>query len=597
MMLPYFPEIYPGELLYSVLGRLKCHTGTLSPKGLLIDIFGSRNVRAGVFLQTNLGRLAANIPPSRGLSARRLALETSLLPYFTAYQPQEIRDWALAALSGDNVDSDAVHVRLGLAASNVRLPSVLRYCSVCRTEMLQKPRELYWRRDHQLPGVLVCPIHGTPLSDSVVEVAHVEPNEFIAPDLDNCSANPALPIWARHAKTVRLLQEIAQASASLLSAPPESRALQSWGEEIQLSLKARGFGRGNAYIDQVALREAYLAHFAPIMDILPDAMPGDWLEDITRKHRKAFSPLHHVLIWLLIEIHSTVSTGNPFGPGPWPCRNPLVEHFGQPVITNCKLHEEGGKIIGVFRCSCGYAFSTAPEPASRTRILDFGPLFKARLCELVEAGSSLRGAARELHVDSNTVLRYVSLFGLNTSWKARPARPKLPRIERETMRAAWTGGHVASPNLTRRQLCRKLPAVYAWLYRNDHDWLNVQPPLGIIPISNKPRLDWPAIDAATAETLRLESARLRAQNPPQQITRLGIERFLGQRGWLEKRLHKLPQCVAVLAELTESVEDFQFRRVIWATGSCRTGDFQFKYGGYVDWPACQTNAPRRSKIS
>ncbi len=31
-MLTYFPEIYPGELLYSVLGRLRCHGGILSPK-------------------------------------------------------------------------------------------------------------------------------------------------------------------------------------------------------------------------------------------------------------------------------------------------------------------------------------------------------------------------------------------------------------------------------------------------------------------------------------------------------------------------------------------------------------------------------------
>lgn len=53
-------------------------------------------------------------------------------------------------------------------------------------------------------------------------------------------------------------------------------------------------------------------------------------------------------------------------------------------------------------------------------------------------------------------------------------------------------------------------------------------------------------------------------DPPQQITRLALERALGQRGWLEKRLQKLPLCVAVLARLTESVEDFQCRRVIWA---------------------------------
>src|ERR1039457_1662310 len=76
-MLTYFPEIYPGELLYSTLGRLRCHSGILSPKLLLDDVFNSCNVRAGVFLQAKLGQLAANIPPSRGLTAQVLALETT----------------------------------------------------------------------------------------------------------------------------------------------------------------------------------------------------------------------------------------------------------------------------------------------------------------------------------------------------------------------------------------------------------------------------------------------------------------------------------------------------------------------------------------
>ena len=62
----------------------------------------------------------------------------------------------------------------------------------------------------------------------------------------------------------------------------------------------------------------------------------------------------------------------------------------------------------------------------------------------------------------------------------------------------------------------------------------------------------------------LTKPRLRTATPPQQITRLALERALGQPGWLEKRLNKLPLCVAALAQVTENVEDFQCRRVIWA---------------------------------
>ncbi len=563
-MLTYFPEIYPGELLYSVLGRLRCHGGILSPKLLLNDAFNNRNVRAGVFLQTNLGRLATNIPQLLGLTAQQLALENTLLPYLTSYQPEEIRNLALDSLCADDGDAGAVHVRLGLVASNVRLPSVLRYCFDCRTEMLLERGELYWRRDHQLPGVLVCPNHGVPLVESRVNIAHTRQHEFIGADEENCPPNPPFPLWAGLANVVGLLQKIAEASAAVLSTPPSPRSLQTWGGEIKVGLQLRGFFLGKVRMNERALREAYLEYFAPILEILPAAAPGDWLGAITRVHRKTFAPLRHILIRLLIESLPLANVSNPFGTGPWPCRNPLAGHYDQPVIIDCKLHREGDKAIGVFRCSCGYEFSTAPESSGRAKILNLSPKFETRLRELVSSGSSLRGAARELHVDPNTVLRYVALLGLETPWKLRPERVKLPSIDREAMRAAWTSGYASSPNLTRQKLRRRNPAVYAWLYRNDRDWLDRQLPAASRHAPNKPLLDWRAIDLEMAQTLRHRAAQLRTFIPPQQITRLALERALGQPGWLEKRMRKLTRCAAVLSEVVESVEEFQCRRVIWA---------------------------------
>lgn len=570
-MLTYFPEIYPGELLYSLLGRLKCHSAILSPKLLLDDAFGNRNVRAGAFLQSNLGWLAANIPQSFDLPAQRLAMETTLLPYLTAYQPEEIRNWALLSLCEENRKSIAVHARLGLVAGSVRLPSVLRYCVACRTEMLQERGELYWRRDHQLPGVLVCPRHGSPLFDSDVSLALQGQHEFHSADERNCPANPPVPGWTGQPEAVRLLREIAERSAALLANPPSACSLLTWGREIQSALRTRGLGRGSMTIDQGALREAYLAHYDPILNILPDAVPDDWLEAIARKHRKAFAPLRHVLIWLLIDSLPIARDKNPFGAGPWPCRNPLADHCGRPVIADCKPHKESGEIIGVFRCSCGYAFSTSLEQWHHPKILDLSPLFETRLRELVDGGASQRRIAKELKVNSNTVVRYASRFGLKTLWKRRSLRSKLPAIAREEMRAAWINGHKSALNLSRQRLRRKCPAVYAWLYRNDREWLALQPPAPVKHIPNKPRLNWPSIDSEMAHTIRKKATQLRAIDPPEQITRLALESALGQRGWLEKRQYKLPHCAVALNEMTETLEDFQCRRVIWAAEDLQKG--------------------------
>lgn len=314
----------------------------------------------------------------------------------------------------------------------------------------------------------------------------------------------------------------------LLFTPPSGRSLEQWGEEIQRDIRLRGFSRGSTQIDQRALHDAFLTRFTPILRILPEAAPGDWLEAIVRKHRKAVAPLHHILVRLLINSLPLSRASNPFGIGPWPCRNQLAEHFGRSVITDCKLHKDGGKTIGVFRCSCGHAFSTASEPNSRMRILDFGPLFEAALLKLVADGCSLRGAARELSVDPNTILRYVALLGLKTPWKARSMPSRLKPIEREDMRSAWENELAMAPNSTRQQLRRRIPAVYAWLYRNDRDWLNTQLPSGFRHNRRKPRKDWQSIDTSMAQTLRQEAARLRQLSPPQQITKLTLERALGR---------------------------------------------------------------------
>lgn len=568
-MLTYLPALRPEELLYSLLARTYRHSGWRSPKLALEEFFGHRNVRAGVFLQTELNRLAARLPSRRRLTPERLARDSTLLPYLTAFSTPEVRGWALNVLTGEKGDADALYIRLGLVAGTVSLPTKLRYCSACRTEMLEQYGELYWRRDHQLPGVLVCPTHAVPLADSRAILAYSGQHEFIAADEENCPAYLKSPSWSDRAAVVARLQEIAKASVALLVASPTPRPLQSWSREYRTALRARGFGRGNSHIDQSALLDAYYAHFDAVIDVLPEAVPDGWLEAITRKHRQAFAPLRHILIRQLIDSRPLVPEAHPFGFGPWSCCNPLADHYGRPVITECLIHAEKKKIIGVFRCTCGYAFCRATEPGSRPRILGLGPLFESRLRTLVGTGASLRGTSKALQVDSRTVLRYVARLGLTTPWKALPKQVKLPPTDRMAMRARWNHAYAAEPNLTRKELRMRMPAVYMWLYRYDRDWLASQPPLATPSRCKRARINWADVDAKTAEFLRGEAEKLLAHAPPVPVTRAALERALGRRGWLEKRLHKLPLCATVLDEVTENEEAFQCRRVAWADAELR----------------------------
>jgi hypothetical protein len=367
---------------------------------------------------------------------------------------------------------------------------------------------------------------------------------------------------------VKLLTGISKVSAGLLINPPPPRPFFEQGEQIRDLLRARGLDRGRCRIDQSALTEKFLNLFGPILNVLPEAAPDQWLVQIARKHRSPFAPLRHVLINRLIETLPPRMASNPFGTGPWPCRNQLAHHFGEPVISEFELRVSGSKTTGIFRCSCGYAFSVAPERGSVARIIARGPLFESRLRELVASETNLAGIAKSLHVTPGGVKHHISRLGLKVPWKLSSKGDKAPRIDREAMRSAWVGEHIAAPKLTRTQLRRKISKVFDWLYRYDRDWLKMQPPAPITRGTNKPQRDRRSIDVETAETIKLEAARLRAQDPPQRVTRPALERALGTRGQLS-RVHDLPLCAKALIEVLESVGQFQRRRIIWAAEKLR----------------------------
>ncbi|OQS31315.1 hypothetical protein B0T40_22655 [Chromobacterium haemolyticum] len=122
-MLAYFPQIYPDELLYSVLARYHRHTGSTSPKQTLDDLFGDRHVIARPDLPGHLELLVQRIPASRDLSRVRVIMELTLYPYFLAFADGVRRGYARQAMEARG--TSGLYLKLGLAASRVPVVNVL----------------------------------------------------------------------------------------------------------------------------------------------------------------------------------------------------------------------------------------------------------------------------------------------------------------------------------------------------------------------------------------------------------------------------------------------------------------------------------------
>ncbi|MDO8775302.1 MAG: TniQ family protein, partial [Burkholderiaceae bacterium] len=99
-MLAYFPKVYPGELLYSVLARYHLHVGTPGPMHTLDALFGNRKVISTFDLPGHLQSLADRIPPDCDLSVDRVIDTLTLFSYFTAFEPPALQEKVRGAMRG-----------------------------------------------------------------------------------------------------------------------------------------------------------------------------------------------------------------------------------------------------------------------------------------------------------------------------------------------------------------------------------------------------------------------------------------------------------------------------------------------------------------
>lgn len=511
-------------------------------------LFGNRKVIATFDLPGHLQLLADQIPSDRGLSVDRIIDTLTLFPYFTAFEPPALHEVVRDAMRAGT--SDGLHVRLGLSAFRIRRNQCLRFCPECAVGMQSTHGELWWRRDHQLPGVLVCPEHACLLLDSTVSFSQFSRHEFVAATPKNCPSHapPVAPVV--DCECLAHLHRVARLSADLLLSPPAARTLSRWTTFYRSQVLEVGLAKSISTMDQHRFAVEFRNFYGRALDLLPSVMDGgdfagDWLASMVRKHRKANHPLYHVLLQDFLAQRARPSS--PFGGGPWPCINPLAKHRLHFPIKRFTQRRNHGNRVGVFSCVCGYVYTRCLNSQTGTlglpRFLHYGPLLEPVLCQLVMANAGLREVGRSLGLEPKTVVRLARELGIAVSWKSTLI-DKRPRVRPKVMAQCVPPSSLISPAISETR---------------DN--------------ANRIRCDWPEIDAAWAAKLNKWIGIVYAETPPVRITVAELERRVGVRGWLLKRRHRLPQTMAFLARVVETTEAFQLRRIHWAiTELERCGD-------------------------
>jgi hypothetical protein len=302
-----------------------------------------------------------------------------------------------------------------------------------------------------------------------------------------------------------------------------------------------------------------------------------------RKHRKVFHPIRHLLIirFLFQDISTffdDVKDDKTFGEGAWTCFNSASKHYLGKVITSVSVSysHDAKKLIGTFSCSCGFVYSTSDvlvphsDRLSFGKIKSFGKIWERKLKKLLgERRVSLREAARQLKVDTKTVIRHAERLKLITVKQKAIGEIQSDSQEsensaNENSRTVWLKARKDYPALSKTALRKKFPADFIRLYRNDRKWLEQNSPKRKQFIVENKRVNWAERDGRILISVQNTVRILQQQTPPVRITIGNVGRILGLRALLEKHLNKLPHTKAFFLSQIESVEQFQIRRIRWS---------------------------------
>ena len=187
-MMHFFPTPYPDEILYSVLARYSVRCGITSYQTIMESIFGKCSSRAVMEMPFNLNSLVSNLPVNCPYTADDLIYNHTLYPFFTAFLPKERAEEVKQLMLSEG--GSKIYGKAGIIGSRIPLNQYLRFCPKCFEEEQKLYGEGYWL--HQIPFVMVCPIHKAILHNSTVLVRGHNPQAYVPADADNCINNVLL---------------------------------------------------------------------------------------------------------------------------------------------------------------------------------------------------------------------------------------------------------------------------------------------------------------------------------------------------------------------------------------------------------------------
>lgn len=559
-----------------MIARYHTHSGNLNFVDTIRDLYGKSQLKAIPDLASNLNAIYENLKVFNYLPQEELLEKHTMYLYYTNFTNSKIKEQTKQIILYESNKSKVYRI-LGILGNKIKEHKFFRICNKCLEEDFQKYGENYWHLIHQLPSVFYCHKHPDEiLLDSKIWYRKGSRIEFKSASLmgNGVQNSSELKLFE---KNKGILKRITKESVKIATQRYDWD-LENIHEVYRVMLNTKGYLSAKGTVNQTKLGRDLLEYYIEelLVYLNCELKIGDnncWLRLITSKHRGIFHSLKYIL--LLVFLNKTLDDIEklkcerylPFGTGKYPCLNPAVEHYKQRVISSVAITTctDTRKPVGTFSCDCGFVYSRRGPDIDKAdkfkvgRIKSFGPVWQAKLMQLATSELSPYQIAQLLDCDYATVKKYMTNLKDKSSNNNEPLMDL--RIRKET---EWLNLIEKYPDFTITQLREMNPALYAWHYRNNSDWLKENSPRMTEKVTANNRVDWEKRDLEILHLVKKAIQKLYAVEKPVYVNKSRVAKEIGQLSLLEKRLDKLPKTKAYLDRYLETREQIQIRRIKWA---------------------------------
>jgi len=510
----------PDETLFSLCSRHH----RLSGRGVSAEttqvLFGHRSGGSQHDFPNRIGEFCRRTGGAYG-QPDHVARDRTALSFYAPFSQEEVVKSAAREMCGPSVAH--LKFRLGLLTSRFGANHPLKACSYCMDADLDRYGWVFWHQEHQLPGVWVCPAHLTPLRVAAVKSTGVGRFLWHLPSFEKTSSS-----WADGHDLASFVR-LADVVAKLVRQPRPDGWLEP--SVVQLTLRGQMENRGwvtpSGSIRLEAAAEDFRRFSAPLrivheLNSLPDSLVSakTQIGRLLRPLRAGVHPLRLLvcIAWLFEDPEHFIAAHDrrvllPPAQADHGADGGIAEAVASP--QDCQdlpmrarlLQQLGeGKSISAVANTMGVDVSTAISWAAQAGVQTprrpklLKPEVRSGLVAKLRRGADKDAVARSAGVSIETVTRLLrSEVGLHAEWQASRFSDAQNRA-RDAWTQVWISHSAAGAKLMRAMA----PAAFAWLYRNDREWLCQHGPSSAAPrgVGGASSVKWDVRDGKLSQAVK-----------------------------------------------------------------------------------------------